>query len=95
VKISGYRVNLFEIDAAIRKAAGTEMVASVLHEKLSPAIVSFVSGNLSMGEPEIIQSCKKELPWYMIPERIIFVDEMPLNINGKIDRNKLKQSLNG
>ncbi len=95
VKISGYRVNLFEIDAAIRKAAGTEMVASVLHEKVTPAIVSFVSGNLSMGESEIIQSCKKELPWYMIPERIIFVDEMPLNINGKIDRNKLKQSLNG
>ncbi len=95
VKISGYRVNLFEIDTAIRKAAGTDMVASVLVDKKTPAIISFVSGDHSLGESEIIHDCKKELPWYMIPERIIFVDEMPLTLNGKIDRNKLKQSLNG
>ncbi len=32
VKISGFRVNLLEVDDAIRKAAGTDMVASLLDE---------------------------------------------------------------
>ncbi|MEE4256361.1 MAG: AMP-binding protein [Bacteroidales bacterium] len=95
VKISGYRVNLLEVDAVIRKAAGKAMVASVLHEKRSPVIVSFVSIHAGIDENKLLQACRAELPWYMIPERVIFVEEMPLNVNGKIDRNKLKQMLNG
>jgi amino acid adenylation domain-containing protein len=93
VKISGYRVNLLEVDAVIRQAAGNAMVASVLHGKKSPSIISFVSNYQAMNEHKLLQACRTELPWYMIPERIIFVEEMPLNINGKIDRNKLKQML--
>lgn len=95
VKISGYRVNLLEVDAVISEAAGNVMVASVMHEKRSPVIVSFVSSHIGPDENKLLQACRAELPWYMIPERIIFVKEMPLNINGKIDRNKLKQMLNG
>lgn len=94
VKISGYRVNLMEVDAVIRAAAGKAMVASVLHEKRSPSIVSYVSRSEGLDENDLLQACRAELPWYMIPERIIFVEDMPLNINGKIDRNKLKQMLN-
>jgi len=95
VKISGYRVNLLEVDAVIRNAAGNDMVASVLYEKRSPAIICFVSGPPEGDENKLLQTCREELPWYMIPERIIFVEEMPLNVNGKIDRNMLKQMLDG
>jgi len=95
VKISGYRVNLLEIDAIIRKTANADMVASILPDPQKPVILSFISGKVEVGETEIVLACKNELPWYMIPERIIFVDEMPLNVNGKIDRNKLIQMING
>lgn len=95
VKISGFRVNLFEVDAIIRKLAGHDMVASILDSKTSPRIVTFVGHGAIADEKEIIQACRKYLPWYMIPEVIIFVEEMPLNANGKIDRNILKQRLNG
>jgi amino acid adenylation domain-containing protein len=93
VKISGYRVNLLEVDAVIREAAGNTDAASVLHEKRNPVIVSYVSKYPGYDEHQLLQACRNELPWYMIPERIIFVEEMPLNVNGKIDRNKLKQML--
>lgn len=93
VKISGYRVNLFEIDTLIRQATGTELVASILDDRKTPRILTFISGGSLQDEHEIILRCREELPWYMIPEVIIFVDEMPMNINGKIDRNKLKQKL--
>lgn len=93
VKISGFRVNLFEVDAVVRRAASTDLVACVLDDSRTPCIVAFVGNEALAGESKIIKACKKELPWYMIPERIIFVDEMPLNVNAKIDRNRLKQSL--
>jgi amino acid adenylation domain-containing protein len=91
VKISGYRVNLLEVDAVLARITGSGQVASVLIEKPGPAIVSFIGAGEGTGQQDIIRACREVLPWYMIPERIIFVDEMPLNVNGKIDRGRLKQ----
>ena len=34
---------------------------------------------------------KKILPQYGIPSKIIFLDSLPLNSNGKVDKNKLKE----
>jgi amino acid adenylation domain-containing protein len=92
VKISGYRVNLMEIEAVVRDAGARE-VAAVTDEKDTPGIVCWISGEPKADEQSLLEACRRELPWYMIPERIIFVEEMPLNVNGKTDRNKLKQML--
>jgi acyl-CoA synthetase (AMP-forming)/AMP-acid ligase II len=39
----------------------------------------------------LIDYVRLKLPAYMVPKRIQFIDEFPLNTNGKTDRNKLKQ----
>ena len=44
---------------------------------------------------DVREVMKNLLPVYMIPGKIIIVDEMPLNTNGKIDRNKLKEIILG
>ena len=36
---------------------------------------------------------KEKLPAYMVPKNIIFVDEMPMTANGKMDRKKLEGML--
>ena len=95
VKISGFRVNLLEIDSVIRQVKGTEQVASIFDDRSPSKIVCFISGESTITETEIMSRCQDHLPWYMIPEVIIFVEEMPLNDNGKIDRNTLKRSLDG
>ena len=38
---------------------------------------------------KIKKDLSKKIPVYMIPKKVIFIDELPLNINGKIDRKKL------
>ncbi len=95
VKIMGYRVNLSEVDAILADACGTaEVVSAAAEYKGRMLITGFVGGGSRPDEAAIIRHCRKALPWYMIPERIIFVEELPLNDNGKIDRNKLKELLN-
>lgn len=94
VKISGYRVNLLEIDDLIRKFCNPVQVATICPgEGIKGKIISFLT--LLPGSPvsshQIISHCRENLPWYMVPEKIIFVDEMPLNENGKVDKKKLKQ----
>ena len=45
------------------------------------------SGNVV--ESTLQQNLKEHLPPYMIPARIIVLDELPLNKNGKVDRSQL------
>ena len=92
VKISGYRVNLLEVEHHIINYTGHDMVVvvSTVENDLN-RIVAFLTEppHSKYKEADIIKSCKDILPWYMIPEKIIFVDEMPLNTSGKLDRNSL------
>ena len=50
---------------------------------------------MKMMLKKILKSIKDELykflPNYMIPKKINFLKEFPMNINGKVDRKKLKE----
>ena len=54
-------------------------------------IVLFFTGKIE--EKEIGQQLRKLIPEYMMPNRKIRLETMPLNLNGKIDRVKLKAGL--
>ena len=55
-------------------------------------IVLFYVGDLE-GK-EVIEKLKKLLPDYMVPGKRIQLQFMPHNLNGKIDRQQLKQMIN-
>lgn len=95
VKILGYRVELQEIDSILRKASGSSLAVSIpwpVNDSNPKSIVGIISGT-TKDQDDIINYCKGYLPPYMIPSRIVFLDNVPLNSNGKIDRQKLAQSL--
>ena len=50
----------------------------------------FYSGD-ELDNASIVKELKKKLPNYMIPNVIIRMDTLPHNLNGKIDRKKLKE----
>jgi acyl-CoA ligase (AMP-forming) (exosortase A-associated) len=96
IKTSGYRVSPTEVEEVIF-ASGlvSEAVAlGVSHPELGQAIVLLVlSREDSEGEnpsADLLRYCQKELPSYMVPAHIEFLDELPRNPNGKIDRAVLK-----
>jgi acyl-coenzyme A synthetase/AMP-(fatty) acid ligase len=95
VKISGYRVNLKEIENVIQG-----------YEKVNQCVVLYLADDAGQGlatafvtwnddakaaHNELDAYCRQILPWYMVPGKLIFVDGFPLNVNGKIDKSALKE----
>lgn len=95
VKISGYRVELLEIEEALRWATDSPEVAVVpwpLTEGGSAeGLVGFVCES-KFSERNVIMRCRTRLPPYMVPKRIITLDALPLNANGKVDRKALRKN---
>jgi amino acid adenylation domain-containing protein len=93
VKISGYRVNLKEIENVLAGYDSVEqaVVIYIQDEDGQGIIQAFILGNKpeKIGENDLDTFCRKQLPWYMVPGKYIFVDEIPLNPNGKFDKEAL------
>ncbi|MES4785951.1 MAG: hypothetical protein C4294_09185 [Nitrospiraceae bacterium] len=96
VKIRGCRVKLQEIDFVLSQASGTQEVASIawpIREGIAEGIVSFICDGSHLDARRLLQHCRRVLPEHMVPRRLYFVDALPLNVHGKIDRLKLRQML--
>lgn len=96
VKINGYRVELQEIDLVLREAARTELAVAIpwpLSDGSASGIVGVVSGSDPARDEKIIAACESRLPRYMVPNRIYHFPQIPLNVNGKIDRAKITEML--
>jgi len=96
VQILGHRVELQEVDTILRKASGSEMVASVawpVREGGAEGVVAFICKDVDIDVPSILDCCRKFLPEYMIPRQVYFIEKLPLNVNGKINRLKLTEML--
>lgn len=98
IKFQGHRIELGEIEAAAMSADGVGRACAV-YADVAKKIVLFAvlirGGTSVIGEKEIYRHMKTKIPKYMLPSEIIIRDELPLNVNGKIDRIKLKEQVNG
>ncbi|NBS76586.1 MAG: amino acid adenylation domain-containing protein [Betaproteobacteria bacterium] len=95
VKISGYRIELEEIDAALRLVSGRDLVGTVawpVVDGVAKGLVGFIAGT-TMDSGELVISLKQKLQPYMVPQRVISLDHMPMNSSGKVDRNALTKML--
>lgn len=100
VKIRGYRVELQEIEFVVRRASGVDVVAvlpwPVTDDGGATGCIAFVAK--PEGDSELIRAeCRRALPDYMTPSRIVFLRDMPLNASGKVDYVRLRahESLTG
>lgn len=95
VKISGYRVNLKEIEIVLERYETVKQAVVIYEQDDGPAgiIIAFLESSYEDKiklEKDLDEFCRKYLPWYMVPGKYIFVDEIPLNSNGKTDKTALK-----
>ncbi len=90
IKHMGYRIELGEIETAASAIAQIDRVCCI-YDMANSEIVLFYTG--AIDAKDIKKNIKKKVPRYMIPTRYVTMEEMPLNLNGKIDRGELKKLL--
>ena len=92
VKIRGYRVELLEIEKMLSQYESLEQVAVVINEQSKETeLVAFCQCKEGMDEDKIRVYLKKMIPEYMIPDRFVQIESMPLTDNGKVDRIALQK----
>jgi amino acid adenylation domain-containing protein len=95
IKVLGHRVELGEIEAAIRDETGADGVVAVGWPPTpsgAGGVVAFV-GELGHDVPATMERLRRRLPDYMVPRELHLLAELPLNANGKFDRKALVRSL--
>ena len=94
VKLRGYRVELEEIDHALVACKGiTRALAVVLHDAGGASRLLAAYAGAKMAESELRQHCAAHLPAYMVPSRFIWLEDIPVNANGKADRRSVASLL--
>ncbi len=89
VKVGGYRVELGEIEAELRRGGCAEAVCLTWPDP--GTITAVVSGT---DDPSrLAETAARRLPAYMVPKSVHAIDEMPVNGNGKVDRGALRHWL--
>ena len=89
IKHMGHRIELGEIEAYANMLEEVEL-AGCIYDGNRDKIVLYYTGNST--HKEVKNAIKDMLPGYMLPNRIIRLDKMPLTANGKIDRIELKKN---
>jgi D-alanine--poly(phosphoribitol) ligase subunit 1 len=91
VKLRGYRVELQEVESALRGVIGCVLVAVVPLRNaggMCEQIIAYCD-KLDADETTIKTRCAGRLPRYMVPDRIVNLETFPLIASGKIDYRAL------
>ena len=95
VKVRGFRIELGEIESVL---AGQHCIQEVVVLALTRSqtsrdkyLVAYIVSDADAGQDsdQLYRALQRELPNYMMPSYFVFLDELPLTSNGKVDRKAL------
>jgi acyl carrier protein len=93
VKIRGFRIELGEIEVALnRHVAISEAVVLVREDQPGDKYLAAYLVARAATKPawnELRNFLKISLPEHMVPAAFVFLEKLPLNVNGKLDRDAL------
>ncbi len=93
LSIRGYRIEPGEVTAALNAhpAVAASVVTGVGATSAERQLVAFLvpSGSARPGRVELVEHLRTSLPEYLVPDRFVWVDALPLTAHGKVDRAAL------
>lgn len=97
VKVRGHRVELEEVEAVLRGLSGVrEAAVGVITNDTGEAenLVAYLVMTETIADAadlkvRLATQLQAQLPAYMIPYEWMFLESLPLNTNGKVDRKRL------
>ncbi|REE25491.1 amino acid adenylation domain-containing protein [Winogradskyella pacifica] len=91
VKISGYRLELGEVEAAINTLPNIKRATVISSNHTGEAkLVAYIESENTIKDSNSVRHQLSEiLPEYMIPSLIMWIDDFPTTTNGKVDKKNL------
>jgi acyl-coenzyme A synthetase/AMP-(fatty) acid ligase len=93
IKTRGEKVSPAEVDAVLFAIDGVKdaAVVGVPDEVLGEAVRGYVvlDDGVELTEREILRICRARLPLFAVPQRIVFVTDLPKTPSGKVRRKSL------
>ena len=94
IKHMGHRIELGEIEAVAGALPGIARCCCLYHqEKRKITLFCELDKTISMTGREIQSLLRSKLSSYMLPGKVVVMDALPLNANGKLDRQSLENLL--
>ncbi|MDQ0168365.1 amino acid adenylation domain-containing protein/non-ribosomal peptide synthase protein (TIGR01720 family) [Bacillus horti] len=96
VKIRGFRIELGEIEARLveHEQVKEAVVLDVEDDQGSKYLCAYVLTAEGVSVHELKRFIGQTLPDYMVPTVIMFMEQFPVNANGKVDRKALPKPIN-
>jgi malonyl-CoA/methylmalonyl-CoA synthetase len=95
----GFNVYPKEVESEIDALEGVveSAVIGVPHPDFGEAVVAVVvrRGGCELEEKDVLDALKKRLANYKLPKRVFFVDDLPRNTMGKVQKNLLRDAHRG
>ena len=93
VKINGNRVELTEVESAVKKVFNIESCAVKAFEGRTgtPFLCAYYTAGNEILPEKASKLLSPYLPGYMIPQCFVRISKIPLNPNGKVDKKKLPE----
>ena len=96
IKLHGYRIEIEDVENNLLKLKEIERAVVIpnIKDGKAKSLTAYIVYKGQVAEPFdtaliLKKQLKEFLPDYMIPKKFIFLDEFPINNNGKIDRKLL------
>lgn len=89
IKHMGHRIELGEIEMVLNRMPGIQSACCIFDPE-KKKIVLYYAGDVSKAEA--VNYCRDKLPRFMVPNLVEQLVQMPLTLNGKIDRLALKEA---
>jgi D-alanine--poly(phosphoribitol) ligase subunit 1 len=93
IKHMGYRIELEEIETALNTLDYVSQAIALHGNSYGLSrLIAVISLKANVDESVIRKDVQEIIPDYMIPTVYHFIDELPKNPNGKVDRKKLAET---
>ncbi|MGW4826632.1 AMP-binding protein [Amycolatopsis japonica] len=90
VKVRGYRVELGEIESALREQRGIEdAIVVAVGQAGETTVLHGVYTGVPADDTALLTALRSRLPAHMVPRSVTHWADLPLNANGKVDRRRI------
>ena len=93
INVAGKKVNPAEVEAELLRFAGVRAAVVFGRESVrrNEEVAACVAAENGVNEADLLEFCRQRLSGWQVPKRIFFMDEIPANERGKVNRRELAE----